>query len=89
MLTVGAEWTTYDDDKNFKSESRHMLQALDGSRIYVHSEGQGSSDRGIAVHTRFQTANSSYQWMNAIEAMGFVNPTKWGYTVDVWQVDLP
>ncbi len=86
VLAVGAEWGEYDDFGWYKSEGRYQLKTLDGADISVHAIGNTVPDGKIHVYVNYETSNNNYTWMNEIAAVGILNTTKWGYTVDVYQL---
>ena len=90
VLTVGGEWSTYSTTTGyFISDARYQLQTEDRGGIYVNAHGNTVPSGLMHVHAKFETGSPRYAWMNDILAVGIMQKTTLGYTVDMWQVVSP
>jgi len=52
-------------------------------------EGKTVPDGVVHVHASFQTPVQKYAWMNDLQGVGMLIPTRFGYTVDLYHLQTP
>jgi hypothetical protein len=89
VLSLGGDWLDFDGVNYFVSDSRAHFRTEDGADIYVQMKGKSVPDGVVHVAASFQTATPSYSWLNDIQGVGMLLSTRFGYTVDMYQLQTP
>lgn len=97
VLSLGADWGSYDAKGFYHPDARINVQTDDGALIYIqlwgtqleNDEGQADNHRGI-VRVKYETGHANYTWLNFVAATGIYELPADGqdtYLVaDIWEV---
>ena len=85
----GGEWATVREDGTLKADVRILLRTYDDAPILMTYQGVITNNDGrmeIRTAPLFETGDSRYTWLNAVQAVGIGRPTEDGVGYEVYAV---
>jgi hypothetical protein len=87
ILNLGADWRLTDVNGKYRPDARYIIQADDGTHIYVQTEGPTLEDGRSLLRGKFETGTTgTYAWLNDVVAVGVLNRSGDKVFIDMWQV---
>ncbi|KAL7915306.1 hypothetical protein GGI35DRAFT_178183 [Trichoderma velutinum] len=99
VLSVGADYGSFDATGFYHPDARLNIQTNDGAFIYVQLYGvqlandQGQPDTRGIVRVKYEAGDTNYTWLNSVAATAIYEIPTAGHNtyllVDVWETKPP